>query len=823
MYGTVRATQYGYSIWEFEVYGPEVLTDSITLNKTELALYTGQSEQLTATIAPEAATNKYAKWTSSNANIAVVNSSGLVTAVGPGTATIRAVTSNGEFTASATIIVKAIGKAVLNQINVGDGEALLSWSGVEGATGYQIFMSNSAGSYHAALDSVSDSVYSYKAVGLTNGNTYYFVVKAVHPAGDSAASNEVSATPQASAPGAPILTSVHAGDAKATLDWEPVDGSTGYQIFKTTVSGAYDIPAATVSSNVYSYEALGLNNGTMYYFVVKASNTGGISAASNEVGVTPSAPTTIPEAPTQVTAIASDGYAMVSFQPPAHNGGSPITHYEVTSSPGSIVATGTTNTITVTGLTNGTTYTFTVKAINSIGASDSSNASNAVVPAAVSSETPDNGDSDTSAPPAPPSPPVKPDAGETPAGVSIELGLQVTTELNGQRVTKVTVDPNKLEEVLAAEGERGIITIPVDTKSDIVIGELNGQMLKLMEQKQAAIEIKTGQASYSLPAEQINIDSILSQLGGKPELQHIFIRIEIAQPTSETEKTVENAASSGNFTLVTAPLHFTVKAVYGEITIDISKFTAYVERTIALPDGVNPDSTMTGVVIDADGTVRHVPTKIVQVDGKYVAKVSSLTNSTYSVIRNPLQFKDLEGHWAMETVNNMGSRMIITGVSQDQFNPDQAMTRAEFAAIIVRGLGVRLENGEAPFSDVSTSDWYSSAVHTAHSFNLISGYEDGTFKPLDFITREQAMTIMSKVIDLTGLGAKLPSVDLSTISSQFEDWELASEWARSRIVDCLLGEIITGRHENQLSPQAWISRAEVAVMLHRLLQNSALI
>ena len=92
---------------------------------------------------------------------------------------------------------------------------------------------------------------------------------------------------------------------------------------------------------------------------------------------------TIPDAPTIGTATAGDGEATISFTAPSSNGGSPITSYTATSNPGDITATVTqadSGDITVTGLTNGTAYTFTVTATNAIGTSAASAASNSVLP-----------------------------------------------------------------------------------------------------------------------------------------------------------------------------------------------------------------------------------------------------------------------------------------------------------------------------------------------------------------------------------------------------------------------------------------------------------
>ncbi|WP_213623472.1 S-layer homology domain-containing protein [Paenibacillus sp. J53TS2] len=402
-------------------------------------------------------------------------------------------------------------------------------------------------------------------------------------------------------------------------------------------------------------------------------------------------------------------------------------------------------------------------------------------------------------------------------------GIASTTVQNGRKIMTVALNPKKLGDRLQAEGNRPVITVPFSDPSAVAIGVLNGQMIKDMEVKQGTIEIRTEKASYTLPALQIHIDAISEQIGRDVELQDIRIEIEISEPTEEQLKIVENAVNQGEYTLVLPPLNFSVRGSYDNATVDVSKFSAYVKRTLAIPDGVDPDKITTGVVIDPDGTVRHVPTIIERINGKYYATIHSLTNSIYALISNPVAFKDVAGHWSEKAVNEMGSRLVVSGIGADLYNPNQAISRAEFAAIVVRAMGLKENRGVTPFSDVRSSDWYSGAVLTALDYELISGYVDGTFRPHQQITREQAMAVVARAMEVTGLSDQLSARDSNKLLQSFDDAKQVSLWARDSVAAVLQAEIITGKGGSQLASQAFITRAEVALIIQRLLQKSELI
>ncbi|HEY2363593.1 MAG TPA: fibronectin type III domain-containing protein [Candidatus Angelobacter sp.] len=196
-------------------------------------------------------------------------------------------------------------------------------------------------------------------------------------------------------PGAPTNVTATAGNAQATVSWTAApDGQTitSFTVHNSFASNGVLVPDVIVGPNPgttvvpTSVVITGLTNGVTYQFEVAATDsvgTGPFSAPSNSV--TPFAPTA-PSAPTNVSATAGDTSAQVAWTASASNGGSAITGYTVTArvngAPSGITASAcaTCTGANVTGLTNGTTYTFTVHATNGVGNSAESAPSNAVTP-----------------------------------------------------------------------------------------------------------------------------------------------------------------------------------------------------------------------------------------------------------------------------------------------------------------------------------------------------------------------------------------------------------------------------------------------------------
>jgi hypothetical protein len=213
--------------------------------------------------------------------------------------------------------------------------------------------------------------------GLTNGTSYTFTVTATNGTAGPASSASNAVTP-ATAPGAPTHVTAAAGNTQVKVSWTAPASNGGATIISYSVYASGSGGQTCTTSGALSCTVTGLLNGVSYTFTVTATNdaaTSTRSAASS--AVTPTGP---PLAPTGVSAVAGDQQATVACTAPASNGGAAFTAFTATASPGGAHASATSCSITVTGLTDGTAYTFTVTASTSLGTSAASAASNKVTP-----------------------------------------------------------------------------------------------------------------------------------------------------------------------------------------------------------------------------------------------------------------------------------------------------------------------------------------------------------------------------------------------------------------------------------------------------------
>jgi hypothetical protein len=239
---------------------------------------------------------------------------------------------------------------------------------------------------------------------------------------------------------------------------------------------------------------------------------------------------------------------------------------------------------------------------------------------------------------------------------------------------------------------------------------------------------------------------------------------------------------------------------------------AYAILTVALPEPADPDRA-TAVRIDDNGRVRFAPS-VFSNGGSPQVTIRSPYAGAFSVIRSDRAFADLDGHWARKDILLMANKRIVEGRAKDRFVPDDQISRAEFAAMLVRALGLDEEPGGAtPFRDVMPGAWYAGAVRAAYRVQLIHGFDDGTFRPSEPITREQMAVMIDRAMAHAGFA---PESDGT--AQAFEDEADIAPWARDAVRRLIGASIIRGVTETQFGPRDYATRAQSAVLLKRMLQ-----
>ncbi len=153
---------------------------------------------------------------------------------------------------------------------------------------------------------------------------------------------------------------------------------------------------------------------------------------------------------------------------------------------------------------------------------------------------------------------------------------------------------------------------------------------------------------------------------------------------------------------------------------------------------------------------------------------------------------------------------LMTGVSANEFAPEQTTTRAMIVSILARLEGVTSAEA-AGFTDV-TDEWYATAVNWAASVGVVNGYEDSTFRPNTAITREQLAAILMNYAAHKGEDVFVRA-DLSSYTDQ------PSTWAQEAISWSVAEGLLTGVTADTLQPQGAATRAQVAAILQRFLSE----
>ncbi|MBP1991671.1 S-layer homology domain-containing protein [Paenibacillus eucommiae] len=343
------------------------------------------------------------------------------------------------------------------------------------------------------------------------------------------------------------------------------------------------------------------------------------------------------------------------------------------------------------------------------------------------------------------------------------------------------------------------------------------------ENPHALIKIKTDNASYTLPIHFPTLTVFLKQLGGKLEKATVFVTIETVTGAA-SEQMVEQAKAAGP-TLAGDIIDFTLTIeVEGSKQVFTDFGRTYVKRSIVVAGTIDP-AQATAVRVDPHtGELSFVPSVFTTTNGAAEVNIFRTGNSLYTIAESKKSFVDLQSHWSQSDVELLASKLIVNGRTDTGFFPEDNVTRAEFVSLIIRALGLEEEvmPAQNAFTDVGKSDWFAGIIGIATKEQIVSGFEDGTFRPNDPITREQMAVIAANALSFADKSVALAG-KFNPLLAVFEDKAAISSWAQVAAAQMLESGVMAGITEHQFAPQNMATRAQSAVVIKRLLQTAGFI
>ncbi|MBJ6360709.1 S-layer homology domain-containing protein [Paenibacillus sp. GCM10012307] len=392
----------------------------------------------------------------------------------------------------------------------------------------------------------------------------------------------------------------------------------------------------------------------------------------------------------------------------------------------------------------------------------------------------------------------------------------------GQSIATVKVDSEKLVKALGsltAEQQARGVQLDLDFRegADVGVVLLSAEAVSavLAKSSGAVLNIRYGSSHYELPLAGLRSEQLQQILAAGGE-RSAELAIRIAKLADADQSALEDKARAENIELLHEGADSQILIQNGEQKLPIPVFgSPYAPITMTLYRTIDVKSLSAARYDRATGELVYVPASFRHEDGKTVAVIYRTGNGIYTLVQADRTFPDMKGHWAEETIHFLASKLLVNG-SKDGFKPNASITRAEFAALLVRAVGLTPVQADS-YKDVPASAWYSGAVGAASAAGIIQGFENGLFKPNDRITREQMVVMISRALHSAGYPFE-EEVNAAVLNS-FNDGEAVSGYAREAVVHAIELGILNGASGSVLAPQNKATRAESAVTLERMLQK----
>jgi len=387
-------------------------------------------------------------------------------------------------------------------------------------------------------------------------------------------------------------------------------------------------------------------------------------------------------------------------------------------------------------------------------------------------------------------------------------------DLNGSMLDPGTIDIAKPS-----------VTLEVEPKNGTAYASIPAGILAEIASKNSAflIEIRTPYGSYQVPVNLASLIPELAQWLATHNLKADEISFKITLTDKSEDKGIQAAFAGGlpNGSVRGAIVDFRLDVFdtrTGNPIGTADKFNQALARIIPMPKNMTSMPQQWGAFRYNETTKQFefVPARKVQIDGIWYVTIQSNSNSVYVVADNPVRFADMQKHWGQSYVDLAAAKGLVHGVGGGRYDPEKAVTRAEFTAMLVRALGRSTSAGStAPYSDVKPGEWYFGEVAAAKDLGLLDFAKGNRFNPNKPLTREEMASILAAAVSLEQLPATEEEVsmdgykDIGSVDAAYlEDVRFMVEL-----------HIMKGTSADTFSPKDTTTRAQAAVVFIRTLQT----
>lgn len=352
-------------------------------------------------------------------------------------------------------------------------------------------------------------------------------------------------------------------------------------------------------------------------------------------------------------------------------------------------------------------------------------------------------------------------------------------------------------------------------KAKTVYADITGDIISTLITNQQRLAVQTGDVATEFPTVSIPIADMAKQSGVTTDKLKIEIKIE-----KQPEAVKENGnkwASTHNATVIGEPYKFTVEVNDGNISKPIVQYgNRYAYQTVPIPEGVTNLNSL-GAIMLLDGKYVTVPVRIV--DSTH-ALIHTPTNTTVMLIQRNTNFADVTSHWGKDDIHLMADKGNVVGDAQGKYNPDKLLTRAEFADLLVKSLGLGHQQNATKgpqFSDLPSDPAVQESIRIAAADGLFNGISEGIFDPNAIVTREQMITVLMRFYKEFELDTRV-----SVTPPTFSDESQLSDWAEDDVYAANKAGIIDGYEDDTVRPLRTGTRAEATALMRRFLQKTNL-